>query len=93
MPLLGFLFQPPVPQGSYLPFTGSSASAALTAGAAALLMEWRMHRRQRGYLTAYETKIYLIRGASRREDLVYPNREWGYGSLNLYQAFLSITTS
>ena len=89
----GISLSAPGPQGSYLPFTGSSASAALTAGAAALLMEWRMHRRQRGYLTAYETKIYLIRGASRREDLVYPNREWGYGSLNLYQAFLSITTS
>ena len=83
----------PGPGGSFLSFTGSSAAAALTAGAAALLMEWRMKRGRGGYLTAYETKIYFIRGAGRQDDILYPSREWGYGTLDLYQTFSSIMTS
>ena len=79
--------------GSYISVTGTSAAAALTAGAAALLMEWAMKRSPSGYLTAYETKIYLIRGATRRQDIQYPSREWGYGTLDLYQTFLSLMTS
>ena len=83
----------PGPTGSFVPFTGSSAAAAITAGAAALLMEWDARRFPENYLTAYTTKIYLIRGTDRREDLLYPNREWGYGTLDLYQTFLSLMTS
>ena len=79
--------------GSFVPFTGSSAAAAITAGAAALLMEWDARRFPENYLTTYTTKIYLIRGTDRREDLLYPNREWGYGTLDLYQTFLSLMTS
>ncbi len=83
----------PGPSGSYLSLTGSSASAALTAGAAALLMEWGIKRRDPQYLTAYEIKILLIRGAGRQNNLSYPGREWGYGILNLYQTLLAITAS
>ena len=80
----------PGPQKSFIGFTGSSAAAALTAGAAALLMEWRMKRGRGSYLTAYETKIYFIRGAGRQAGILYPSREWGYGTLDLYQTFSSI---
>lgn len=80
----------PGPQKSFISFTGSSAAAALTAGAAALLMEWRMKRGRGSYLTAYETKIYFIRGAGRQAGILYPSREWGYGTLDLYQTFSSI---
>lgn len=89
----GVALTAPGPSGSYLSFTGSSAAAALTAGAAALLMEWRMKRGRDQYLTAYETKIYLIRGARRQEELLYPSREWGYGILDLYQTFSALMTS
>ena len=39
------------------------------------------------YLSTYEMKNLLIRGAARNQDLFYPNREWGYGQLNLYNTF------
>ena len=64
----------------------------MTAGAAALLMEWAAKRQPSSYLTAYETKIYLIRGAVRMPDLLYPSQEWGYGTLELYRSFLSLLT-
>ena len=35
-------------------------------------------------------KSILIRGADRNPSLTYPNREWGYGTLNLYQSFLAM---
>ena len=89
----GVALTAPGPTGSFVPFTGSSAAAAITAGAAALLMEWDARRFPENYLTTYTTKIYLIRGTDRREDLLYPNREWGYGTLDLYQTFLSLMTS
>ena len=35
-------------------------------------------------------KSYLIRGASRNPSLSYPNREFGYGTLDLLQTFLKL---
>ena len=35
-------------------------------------------------------KAFLIRGAKRNPALSYPNREWGYGALNLYETFLRL---
>lgn len=35
-------------------------------------------------------KAYLIRGARRNPALSYPNREWGYGALDLYETFLRL---
>ncbi len=89
----GIALTAPGPAGNYLMFSGSSAAAALTAGASALLMEWGMKRGGSRYLTSYETKILLIRGALRQRDLLYPSREWGYGTLDLYQAILSTALS
>ncbi|MCI5649797.1 MAG: S8 family peptidase [Fusicatenibacter sp.] len=83
----------PGPSGSYRNRTGSSASAAITAGAAALLLQWGMQRIPVHYFTSQELKIYLIRGATRSPDLNYPNREWGYGKLNLYHTFESLMTT
>ena len=35
-------------------------------------------------------KSYLIRGAQRNPALTYPNREFGYGTLDLFQTFLRL---
>lgn len=67
--------------------TGTSASAALSAGAAALLLEWGIVRGGYPLMNGVEVKNDLIRGAKRRPDLTYPNREWGYGTLNLLSSF------
>lgn len=83
----------PGPGNSYITFTGTSASAAITAGACALLTEWGLRRNPPLYFTTHQIKIYLIRGCVQTNPLSYPNREWGYGTLNLYQTFLALTTA
>ena len=57
------------------------------AGAAALYLEWAVERGYNTDITNAEIKNDFIRGAVRLESRVYPNREWGYGTLNLYQTF------
>lgn len=80
----------PVSGGGYEPSTGSSAAAAITAGAVALLVNWGHEQQPYRYFTNLEVQSFLIRGASRSPQLLFPNREWGYGTLNLYQIFLNL---
>lgn len=68
--------------------SGTSVAAAHMAGAAAILLGWGLAEGNDPSMSAQSVRTYLIRGASRSADLTYPNREWGYGILNLYQAFL-----
>jgi hypothetical protein len=35
----------------------------------------------------------LIRGARRELDIQYPNRDWGYGILDIYNVFDSLRMS
>ena len=49
-------------------------------------MEWGRNLPVPRYLSTYEMKNLLIRGAARNQDLFYPNREWGYGALDVYEA-------
>ncbi len=67
--------------------SGSSIAAGITAGAAALLMEWIVYRLGRQMPDAMQIRNLLILGAEKRPDEEYPNREWGYGKLNLYNTF------
>lgn len=78
---------------SYVQRDGTSVAAALTAGSCALLMEWGQKLPVPRYLSTYEMKNLLIRGAIRNPDLFYPNREWGYGTLDVYQVFRAISTT
>lgn len=75
--------------GRLISGTGSSPAAAITAGAIALLVNWRLDSFNSHLLTSVEVKNYLIRGASRSTDLTYPNRSWGYGTLDVYGIFES----
>lgn len=70
--------------------TGTSAAAAVTAGAAALLLEWGIVRGRRLTLSTPEIKQLMIRGAGRSRTELYPNRIWGYGTLDLYAAFSAL---
>ncbi len=70
--------------------TGSSIAAAITAGAVACLFSWGFTQGNDMTLTSISVKSILIRGAERKEAFRYPNRQWGYGTLNLYQAFLQM---
>ena len=73
----------------------SRDSAALrlpehAAGAAAILLHWGILERNDPFMNTSAIKTYLIRGAKRNPALTYPNREFGYGTLDLYQAFLRL---
>ena len=77
----------PAPGNRFETRSGSSIAAAITAGAAALYLEWAVERGYNTDITNAEIKNDFIRGAVRLESRVYPNREWGFGTLNLYQTF------
>lgn len=77
-------------RGGFTTATGSSAAAAITAGGCALIMEWGMRRMPPRIFNNSELKALLIRGARRTGDKTYPNREWGYGILDIYQIFSSL---
>lgn len=70
--------------------SGSSVAAAVTAGASALLLQWGIVDGNDPTLYSQKLKTYLIRGANKREGEVYPNPQWGYGTLNLEGVFNNI---
>lgn len=76
--------------GFYTRITGTSAAAAHVAGAAAVLLSWGILERNDPYMNSSSIKTYLIRGADRNPSRSYPNREFGFGTLNLYQTFLRL---
>ena len=80
-------FRPPLK--AFRRDTGSSVSAAITAGAVALLINWSLDRIYQGSpaITNRLANTYLIRGAKRQNNLIYPNTQWGYGKLNLFGIF------
>jgi len=82
-----------IPQlnGLYGYASGTSLSTAQTAGAAALLFEWAVVRKNSPFFTGSSVKNYLIRGAKREEKLQYPNWDWGFGRLDLYRTFELLT--
>ena len=67
--------------------SGTSVAAAITAGGCAQLMEWAVVRQNDVIANSINIKNYLIRGATRENYLEYPNREWGYGRLNISGVF------
>lgn len=67
--------------------SGSSISTAITAGASALLMEWLYYQLGRRNVDTSQIKNLLILGTNRKDSEEYPNRIWGYGTLDLYKTF------
>lgn len=71
--------------------TGGSMAAALTAGGVAQFMEWAVVRFNSPSAGSQEIKNYLIRGAKRNSSYTYPNREWGYGRLDIDGTFTMLS--
>ena len=80
----------PVLPDQYELRSGTSISAALTAGACAQMFQWGIVENNMRYLNTTELKNLLIRGAGRDEDRVYPSPVYGYGTLNVYDALLRL---
>ncbi len=77
----------PVARNQFSVRTGSSNAAAITAGAMALLVNWGLTLTIPRTFSSAEVKNYIKRGAIRSDLLSYPNREYGFGTLNLYNVF------
>lgn len=67
--------------------SGTSAAAAITAGACALMLQWGIVQKNDTSLSTYQIRAYLVRGCKRNPMMLYPNTQWGYGALNLAQTF------
>lgn len=76
-----------LPGNRFAARTGSSAATAVMAGAATLLLEWEVLRNRNDLVTTIDLKNSLIRGARVNAGITYPNKSWGYGSLDLYNTF------
>lgn len=76
-----------LPGGRFTERSGSCAAAVVTAGAVALMLEWLVYIEEVPGVDSYQVKSLLILGAVRPRSMEYPNREWGYGQLNLYNTF------
>ncbi len=83
----GVNIQAPALQGGYTQISGTGAAAAHSAGVTAILLEWAIVRGNYPGVDSSEIKRFLIRGASRSPNLSYPNRDWGYGILDIYNVF------
>lgn len=77
----------PVPGGGYTFRSGTSIAAAHVAGAAALIFSWKIRNVTPDSILTANAKTMLIRGARRENIRSYPNIEWGYGALDLYNSF------
>ena len=77
-------------RNNFITFTGTSAAAAITAGACAQIMQWAIVDQNNTIMSHTSIKNMLIRGTAKPENRTYPNREWGYGTLDVYGAFQNL---
>ncbi len=74
----------------FISSTGTSIASASAAGVAALLLEWGIVRGNIPTLSTISIKKLFILSAQRFPELEYPNRDWGYGILDLYKILESL---
>lgn len=70
--------------------TGTSAAAAITTGAVAILLEWGLVQGNMRSMDGDTVRLLLISGCRRDEGILYPNTRWGFGKLDLYGTFFKI---
>lgn len=80
----------PAPGGGYTTMSGTSVAAAHTTGVAAMVLQWGIIDGYYTQLDSVEIKNLMLRGARRDPNQTYPNREWGYGILDIYNSFNSL---
>ena len=80
------------PYGTTVTGSGSSISAACAVGAAALMQQWSRDRGLSPYINGNQIRQYFIRGADRENNRRYPDRYYGFGTLNLRKTFESLRT-
>lgn len=66
--------------------SSSSAAVGITAGASALIMEWLGRQPLSRGITTSQIANIMILGTNQKVLTEYPNRQWGYGTLDVYQS-------
>lgn len=80
----------PINNNRYGTLTGTSAAAAHLTGITAMLLEWGIVRGNNPSMDGIDIKSMLIRGAKRNpEDPI--DHIWGYGRVDAYGVFESLT--
>lgn len=82
----------PTLNNDFRTYTGTSAAAAHLAGVAAILLEWGIVKGFYPDMNTIDMKMFLIRGAVRDPQLQYPNRDWGYGIVDVFSTFDRLRT-
>lgn len=67
--------------------SGSGIATAIASGAAAQYMEWAVTQQNRPNANTQTLKSFLLRGARRQESFTTPNREFGWGFLDIENSF------
>jgi len=80
------------PRG-YGEMSGTGVATAITAGAAALLLQWGIVEGNNRLVNTNLIKSLLISGCDRDPDVQYPSVQWGYGRMNLLNSFESLRTT
>ena len=79
------------PGGGTITMSGASVAGAILAGCCALILQWAVVDGNDPQMYATKLQAYIIRGARKREGDTYPNRQWGYGILDMQEIFKSLT--
>jgi hypothetical protein len=82
----------PLVRGGYGARSGTSVSAAITAGGCAQIFQWGIVENNLMYLNSTILSNLLIRGATRSQDRTYPGTAYGYGLLDVYNALNRLRT-
>lgn len=77
------------PGGGTTIASGSSVASAVLAGCCALILQWAITEKNDSGITLLTLTTYIISGAKMRQGDVYPNKEWGYGMLDIQNVFNS----
>jgi len=77
----------PLIGNTYGTASGTGCATAHSAGIAAMLLEWGIVKGNYTSMNGQDIQKLLIRGATRSDELEYPNNVWGYGKINIYNVF------
>ncbi len=83
----------PMPGNRYGRVSGTSVAAAHTTGVAAMLFEWGIVQGNYGSISSIQIQRFLLRGVEAQSGYAHPNNVWGYGTINIYNTFLSLSST
>ena len=81
------------PGGQTTLATGSSVASAVVAGCCALLLQWAVIDGNEPDVELPKIQRYIIAGAKTRAGDIYPNKNWGYGMIDMQTIINSLRSN